>query len=46
MFFIVFSGLIVFVVTSKLYGAKGRGVTGYGTSILSFFGLLLSFNLV
>ena len=44
-FFIAFSGLVVFVVSSKLYGAEGRGVIGYGTSMISFFSLLLSFNL-
>jgi len=44
-FFIAFSGLVVFVISSKLYGAEGRGVIGYGTSMVSFFSLLLSFNL-
>ncbi len=44
-FFVAFSGLVVFVVSSKLYGAEGRGIIGYGTSIVSLFGLLLSFNL-
>jgi O-antigen/teichoic acid export membrane protein len=44
-FFVAFSGLVVFVISSKLYGAEGRGVIGFGTSIVSLFGLLLSFNL-
>ena len=44
-FFVAFSGLVVFVISSKLYGAEGRGLIGFGTSIVSLFGLLLSFNL-
>ena len=44
-FFVAFSGLVVFVISSKLYGAEGRGVIGFGSSIVSLFGLLLSFNL-
>lgn len=44
-FFVAFSGLIVFIISSKLFGAEGRGVIGFGTSIVSLFGLLLSFNL-
>ncbi len=44
-FFVAFSGFFVFVISSKLYGAEGRGVIGFGTSIVSLFGLLLSFNL-
>ena len=44
-FFIALSGLVVFVISSKLYGAEGRGIIGYGTSMVSFFSLLLSFNL-
>jgi O-antigen/teichoic acid export membrane protein len=44
-FFVAFSGFFVFIISSKLYGAEGRGVIGFGTSIVSLFGLLLSFNL-
>jgi len=44
-FFVAFSGLVVFAISSKLYGAEGRGVIGFGISIVSLFGLLLSFNL-
>lgn len=44
-FFVAFSGLIVFVISSKLYGAEGRGVIGFGTAIVSLFCLILSFNL-
>jgi len=44
-FFIAFSGLVVFVISSKLYGAEGRGIIGYGNSMVSFFSLLLSFNI-
>lgn len=44
-FFVAFSGFIVFVVSSKLYGSEGRGVIGLGTSIVSLIGLLFSFNL-
>ena len=39
------SGFLVFIITSKLFGAEGRGVIGYGTSIVSIFSLILSFNL-
>jgi O-antigen/teichoic acid export membrane protein len=44
-FFIVFSGFVVFLVTSYLFGPEGRGIIGLGTSIVSFFGLIFSFNL-
>ena len=44
-FFIAFSGLVVFVITSKVYGAEGRGLIGFGSSLVSIFGLILSFNL-
>ena len=44
-FFIAFSGLVVFVVSSKLYGSEGRGIIGYGTALVSIFSLMLSFNL-
>jgi hypothetical protein len=44
-FFIVFSGLIVFIVSAKLYGSEGRGVIGIGTSLASIFGLAISSNL-
>lgn len=44
-FFIPFSGFIVFLVSSKLFGAEGRGIIGYGTSLISIFGLLFSMNL-
>lgn len=39
------SGFVVFIVTSKLFGAEGRGVIAYGTSLVSIISLLLSFNL-
>ncbi len=44
-FFVAFSGFVVFVVSSKLFGAEGRGIIGFGTSLDSIVGLLLSFNL-
>lgn len=44
-FFIALSGVIVFLATSQLYGSEGRGVIGFGTSLVSVFGLLFSFNL-
>ncbi len=44
-FFIAFSGLVVFIITSKVYGAEGRGLIGFGSSLVSIFGLILSFNL-
>lgn len=44
-FFLAFSGVLVFVLTAYLYGAEGRGIIGYATSLFSIAGLLLSFNL-
>jgi len=44
-FFLAFSGFLVFILTAYLYGAEGRGVIGYGTSLFAIFGSLLSFNL-
>jgi O-antigen/teichoic acid export membrane protein len=44
-FTICVSGFVVFLVTSNLFGAEGRGVIGYGTSMVSVIGLFLSFNL-
>ena len=44
-FFIVFTGLIVFIVSAKLYGSEGRGVIGIGTSLASICGLGISSNL-
>jgi O-antigen/teichoic acid export membrane protein len=44
-FLVAFSGFVVFFISSKLFGAEGRGIIGYGTSIVSIVGLLLSFNL-
>lgn len=44
-FFITLSGFIVFLATSKLFGAEGRGIIGYGTSMISLVALILSFNL-
>ena len=40
-----FSGFLVFILTAYLYGAEGRGIIGYGTSLFAIFGSLLSFNL-
>lgn len=39
------SGFFVFIVSSKLFGAEGRGIIAYGTAIVSIISLLLSFNL-
>jgi len=43
--FVIFSGFVVFLVTSYIFGPEGRGVIGLGTSVASFFGLVFSFNL-
>lgn len=42
--FIAISGFFVFLVSASLFGADGRGVISYGTSLFAFFGLLFSFN--
>lgn len=44
-FFVAVSGFVAFVVSSKLFGAEGRGVIGFGTSLVSIIGLFISFNL-
>lgn len=44
-FFLAFSGFLVFLLTAYLYGAEGRGVIGYGTSLFAVFGHLFSLNL-
>jgi O-antigen/teichoic acid export membrane protein len=44
-FFIGFSGFVVFLITSKLFGSEGRGIIGFGTSLVSIFGFVLSINL-
>ena len=43
--YIAFSGLCVFFVSASLFGATGRGVIGYGTSLFAALGIFLSFNL-
>ncbi len=43
--FIAVSGFFVFLVSASLFGAEGRGVISYGTSLLAFLGLVFSFNL-
>lgn len=42
--FIAISGFLVFLVSASLFGADGRGIISYGTSLFAFFGLLFSFN--
>jgi len=44
-FFIAFSGALVFLVTSKLFGANGRGVIAFGTSLVSILAFIFSLNL-
>lgn len=43
--FLAFSGFLVFVMTAYLYGAEGRGIIGYATSLYAIFGTLFSMNL-
>lgn len=43
--FLALSGFITFLVTAKLFGAEGRGVISYGTSVFAFIGLFFSLNL-
>ncbi len=44
-FFLAFSGFLVFLLTAYLYGADGRGVIGYGTSLFAITGIIFSGNL-
>ena len=44
-FFIAVTGFLAFIVSARLYGPEGRGVIAYGTSLISIFALILSFNL-
>jgi len=44
-FFVSISGVIIFLVTSKIFGASGRGLISYGSALASIFGLLYSLNL-
>lgn len=41
---LAFSGLMVFLVSAKLFGSEGRGIISYGTSIFATLGLFFSFN--
>lgn len=43
--FLALSGFITFLVSAKLFGAEGRGVISYGTSVFAFIGLFFSLNL-
>lgn len=43
--FLALSGFITFLVSAKLFGAEGRGVISYGTSLFAFIGLFFSLNL-
>lgn len=42
--FLALSGFLVFLISARLFGAEGRGIISYGTSLFAFIGLLLSFN--
>lgn len=42
---VALSGFFVFLVSSKIFGADGRGVMSYGTSIFASIGLIVSLNL-
>lgn len=41
---LAFSGLMVFLVSAKLFGSEGRGIISYGGSIFAILGLFFSFN--
>lgn len=41
---LAFSGLMVFLVSAKLFGSEGRGIISYGGSIFATLGLFFSFN--
>ena len=42
---VALSGLLVFLVTAYVFGAGGRGVISYGTSVFASVGIICSFNL-
>ncbi len=44
-FYLAFSGFLVFLITAFLFGADGRGVIGYGTSLFAVAGIVFSGNL-
>lgn len=43
--FVAGTGLLVFLVSASLFGASGRGIISYGTSVYTFFGLIFCMNL-
>ena len=44
-FYLAFSGFLVFLITAYMFGADGRGIIGYGTSLFAITGIVLSMNL-
>lgn len=43
--FVAISGFLVFLITAKIFGAEGRGIISYGTSLYASVGILLSCSL-
>lgn len=43
--FLALTGILVFVVSARLFGAEGRGTISYGISVFAALGLFMSFNL-
>ena len=44
-FYLAFSGFLVFLLTASLFGADGRGIIGFGTSVFAISGIIFSANL-
>lgn len=43
--FLALTGILIFIVSARLFGAEGRGIISYGISIFAALGLFMSFNL-
>ncbi len=44
-FYLAFSGFLVFLLTATLFGAEGRGIIAYGTSLFAMISIIFSANL-
>ncbi len=44
-FYLAFTGFLVFLLTATLFGAEGRGVIGFGTSLFAMISIIFSANL-
>jgi O-antigen/teichoic acid export membrane protein len=44
-FYLAFSGFLVFLLSAALFGANGRGIIGFGTSVFAISSIIFSANL-